>query len=193
MNKMTNEEKKNYKLVLFNDGKITVEAEGTEKEILKFWEDNKSDYIFWLNDSDWEDENGINQDKESFEQAMTATPQSAEELQRIFDNELDYSWWKMDVVEEDEDNYKEGITLYYMESDSSYYALLVDDNESEPLKLMDYAGILAIRNSTCNYKKDNVFLFDYILQNRTAFDWEEYTRELLPEFMKDKIILKIEG
>lgn len=104
MNEMTNEEKKNYKLVLFNDGNRTVEAEGTEKEILNFWEANKYDYINWLNDSDWDDENGINQDKENFEQAMTAAPQSMEELQRIFDNELDYSWWKMDVVEKDADN-----------------------------------------------------------------------------------------
>lgn len=190
---MKNEEMKNYKLVLFTDGKITVEAEGTEKEILNFWEANKYDYINWLNDSDWEDENGINQDKENFEQAMTEVPQSMEELQRIFDNELDYSWWKMDIVEEGEDNYKEGIALYYMESDSSYYALLVNDDETEPIKLMDYADVLAIRDSTCNYKKDDVFLFDYILQNRTAFDWQKYPRELLPEFMKDKIILKIEG
>ena len=111
---------KNYKLVLFNDGKITVEAEGTEAEILKFWEANKYDYIFWLNESDWKDGNGINRGAENFDRAMTAAPQSVEELQQIFDNELNYSYWKMDVVEEDADNYKEGVTLYYMDSDSSY-------------------------------------------------------------------------
>lgn len=184
---------KNYKLVLFNDGKITVEAEGTEKEILKFWEANKSDYIFWLNESDWEDENGENQDKENFDRALAAAPQSLEELKRIFDNELNYSYWKMDVVEDDADNYKEGVTLYYMDSDSSYYALLVDDDESEPIKRMDYADVLFIRDDLRDSKYADMFLFDYILLMRTSFDWEEYPRELLPEFMKDKIILKIEG
>lgn len=184
---------KNYKLVLFDDGKITIEAEGTEKEILKFWEANKSDYIFWLNESDWEDENGENQDKENFDRALEAAPQSLEELKRIFDNELNYSYWKMEIMEDGKYNFNEGITLYYMDNDSSYYALLVDDDESEPIRLMDYENVLFIRDYVCNYKKDDVSFFDYIFQNRTAYDWEEYPRELLPEFMKDKIILKIEG
>ncbi len=184
---------KNYKLVLFDDGKITVEAEGTETEILKFWEANKSDYIFWLNESDWEDENGENQDKENFERALAAAPQSVEELKRIFDNDLDYSWWKMQIMEEGKYNFNKGVTLYYMDSDSSYYALLVDDDESEPIKLMDYENVLYIQEYLSEENEKDFSLFEYILLNRNYLNWEEYPRELLPEFMKDKIILKIEG
>lgn len=184
---------KNYKLVLFNDGKITVEAEGSETEILKFWEANKYDYINWINDSDWIDGNGINRGAENFDRAMTAAPQSLEELKQIFDNELDYSWWKMQIMEEGKYNFNKGVTLYYMDSDSSYYALLVDDDESEPIKLMDYENVLYIQEYLSEENENDLTLFEYILIMRTSFDWEEYPRELLPEFMKDKIILKIEG
>ena len=124
---------------------------------------------------------------------MTAAPQSLEELKQIFDNELDYSWWKMQIMEEGKYNFNKGVTLYYMDSDSSYYALLVDDDESEPIKLMDYENVLYIQEYLSEENENDLTLFEYILIMRTSFDWEEYPRELLPEFMKDKIILKIEG
>ena len=84
------------KIMLNDNGNTTTLVEGTEKELLQYWSENKNDLCSWMLEGNFPTADEQKEATEDGEEKMALEPQTAEELQSLFD-ELDHDWWALEV------------------------------------------------------------------------------------------------
>ena len=84
------------KIMLNDNGNISTLVEGTEKELLQYWSENKNDLCSWMLEGDFPTAQEQKAAREDWEEKMNREPQTVEELQSLFD-ELDHDWWTVEV------------------------------------------------------------------------------------------------
>lgn len=84
------------KIMLNDNGNITTLVEGAENELLQYWDENKRDLCGWMLEGDFPTAEEQKEATEAWEEKMDCEPQTAEELQSLFD-ELDHDWWTVEV------------------------------------------------------------------------------------------------
>lgn len=84
------------KIVLNDDGRISTLAQGSEEDLLKYWDQSKRDLCSWMLEGDFPTAEEQKEATEDWEDQMNFAPQNVDDLKRLF-KELDHSWWTLAV------------------------------------------------------------------------------------------------
>ncbi len=84
------------KITLNDNGNITTLVEGTEKELLQYWSENKNDLCSWMLEGDFPTAQEQKEATEDWEEKMDFEPQTMDDLKRVF-RELDHDWWTLSI------------------------------------------------------------------------------------------------
>lgn len=76
-------------IIEINEGAKEILTKGTDCELLEAWEENKECWVNWVSE----------QEPKKYVEIINYEVKSVEDLQYLFDNLLDYSWYQLKIID----------------------------------------------------------------------------------------------
>ena len=83
---------KNLNIVEVSENGLEVLAKGNEQDLIKIWKNEGDNWIGWISE----------QEPEKYDEVCKTEIENISDLIELFENELDYSWYQIVIVSDEE-------------------------------------------------------------------------------------------
>lgn len=83
---------KNLNIVEVSENGLEVLARGNEQDLIKTWKNEGDNWIGWISE----------QEPEKYDEVCKTEIKNISDLKELFENELDYSWYQIVIVSDEE-------------------------------------------------------------------------------------------